>query len=202
MMDSPHHEFHPLEIVEDYYLALGREDELHPEVPAAEIDILRQLAVRDRAKRAAEAAQRLKQFRAQLKQKPAPKHLHLKISEGSDKLPQRVKAKVEWLRMTPNALVMSCLRDCLGALDHPHIARATPTTVMHFWVVSNAKSRPAPKSVEERMMLETLTGIIRRREGPIRDTIVRLFRTQKRDTTLEEILQQAGVISKNREIRE
>jgi hypothetical protein len=202
MMESPHREFHPLEIVENYYLALGREDELHLKVPAAGIGILRQLAVQDRAKRAAEAAQRLKQFRAQLKQKPAPKHLHLKISEGSDNLPQRVKAKAEWLRMTPNALVMSCLRDCLGAMAYPHIARATPATVIHFWVISHAKSRPKPKGIEERMWFEGLTGILRRREGPIFDTIVRLVLAEKWEATLEQILREADVISKDRVMKE
>jgi hypothetical protein len=52
------------------------------------------------------------------------------------------------------------------------------------------------------MWFEGLTGILRRREGPIFDTIVRLVLAEKWEATLEQILREADVISKDRVMKE
>jgi hypothetical protein len=162
--------------------------------------IVQRITDQDKRKRAKEAAARLAEFRKQIKKKPVPKHLHLKISQGMGELPQRIKAKAEWLRMAPNALVMACLRDCLDAMDDPKKALAPPPIVVNFWAVSHAKRRPAPAGGAEAMVLETYEEILRKRSGPILDTIVRLALSEQWDASLEQILSDADVITNDERI--
>ncbi len=51
------------------------------------------------------------------------------------------------------------------------------------------------------MVLETFGGILRQRSGPILDTIIRLALAEKWDATLEQILRDADVITKDREMK-
>jgi hypothetical protein len=51
------------------------------------------------------------------------------------------------------------------------------------------------------MVLETYEEILRKRSGPIIDTIVRLALSEKWDASLEQILRDADVITKNREMK-
>jgi hypothetical protein len=120
---------------------------------------------------------------------------------GSLGLPQRVKAKAKWLRLTPNALVVACLRDCLEAMDDPKKALVPPPIVVEFWTVSHAKLRPEPDGVIQAMILETYEAILRKRSGPILDTIIRLALSEKWDASLEQILRDADVITKDREMK-
>jgi hypothetical protein len=171
-MDTPHRPFRPLYMVEKYYRALGREDQLLAAPKKKQDEIVQRITDEDRAKRVKEAAKRLAEFHVQIKKKSAPKHLHLKISQGMGELPQRIKAKAKWLRVAPNALVMACLRDCLEAMDDPKRALVPPPTVVEFWAVSHAKLRPKPKGAAGAMVLETYETILRGRSGPILHVIV------------------------------
>jgi len=198
-MESPHLPFHPLGMVEKYYRALGREDELLTGPTKKKDEFLDRLADEDRKKRARESAHRLAEFRRLTKTRP--KHLHLKLSQGMGELPQRVKAKANWLRMAPNSLIVACLRDCLDAMDDPSKALVPPPIVVEFWTISHAKSRPKAKGAVEAMVLETFGGILRQRSGPILDTIIRLALAEKWNTTLEQILRDADVITKDREMK-
>ncbi len=197
-MDTPHRSFHPLGMVEKYYRALGREDELRDRPKKKQDEIVRQITDEDKAKRAKEAATRLAEFRKRVKKEPIPKHLHLKISQGMGELPQRIKAKAAWLRMAPNALVMACLRDCLDAMSDPKKALVPPSIVVNFWAASHAQLRPAPSGATEAMVLETYEEILRKRSGPILDTIVRLALSEQWDASLEQILRDADVITNDR----
>ena len=117
-------------------------------------------------------------------------------------LPQRIKAKAKWLHVAANALIVACLRDCLDAMDDPKKALVSPPpVVVEFWTVSHAKRRPKPKSVDEAMVLETYEEILRKRSGPIIDTIVRLALSEKWDASLEQILRDADVVTENREMK-
>jgi hypothetical protein len=111
-------------------------------------------------------------------------------------LPQRIKAKAEWLRVAPNALVMACLRDCLEAMDDPRKAITPPPIVVNFWALSHAKLRPKAANAVESMVLESYEKMLRERSGPILDTIVRLALSEQWNVTLERILRDADVISK------
>jgi hypothetical protein len=51
------------------------------------------------------------------------------------------------------------------------------------------------------MVLETYEAILRKRGGPILDTIVRLALSEQWDTSLEQILRDADVITKDREMK-
>ncbi len=139
-MESPHLPFHPLGMVEKYYRALGREDELLTGPTKKKDELLDRLADEDRKKRARESAHRLAEF-YRLTKTP-PKHLHLKLSQGMGELPQRVKAKANWLRMTPNSLIVACLRDCLEAMDDPSKALVPPPIVVEFWTHLPRKVSP------------------------------------------------------------
>jgi len=99
-MDMPHRPFQPLELVRHYYGVSGREMELLSREDKAQDILMERLIVQNREKRAAEAASRLADFKDSLKREPPPKHLHIKISQGTDDLPQRIKAKAAWLRIT------------------------------------------------------------------------------------------------------
>ena len=200
-MESPHMPFHPLGMVEKYYRALGREDELLSSPAKKKDQFLDRLADEDRKKRARESAHRLAEFHARAKTRPKPKHLHLKLSQGMGELPQRVKAKASWLRMAPNSLIVACLRDCLEAMDDPSKALVPPPIVVEFWTISHAKSRPKAKGAVEAMMLETFGEILRQRSGPILDTVIRLALAEKWDATLEQILRDADVVTENREMK-
>jgi hypothetical protein len=197
-MDLPHRPFHPLEMVVKYYHASGREKEIMPRSKEEDDSLIRQLTEQNRAKRAKEAARRLTEFHTQLKQQPPTKHLHLKISEGWDHLPKRIKEKATWLRISPNALVVACLRDCLAAMDDPKKALVPPPIVVDFWTVSHAKLRPKAASVIERMMMDSYEKMLRERSGPILDTIVRCALAEKWDTPLEQILREASVVPRER----
>ena len=191
--------FHPLGMVEKYYRALGREDELLTGPTKKKDEFLDRLADEDRKKRARESAHRLAEFHRLTKTRP--KHLHLKLSQGMGELPQRVKAKASWLRMAPNSLIVACLRDCLEAMDDPSKALVPPPIVVEFWTISHAKSRPKAKGAVEAMMLETFGEILRQRSGPILDTVIRLALAEKWDATLEQILRDADVVTENREMK-
>jgi hypothetical protein len=83
-MESPHLPFHPLGMVEKYYRALGREDELLTGPTKKKDEFLDRLADQDRKKRARESAHRLAEFHRLTKTRP--KHLHLKLSQGMGEL--------------------------------------------------------------------------------------------------------------------
>jgi hypothetical protein len=200
-MNLPHARFHPLEVVTKFYLAKGRELEILPRPKEEDDSLIGQLAEQNRAKRAKEAAKRAVEFRAQIKKQPPTKHLHLKISEGIDELPKRIKEKAAWLRLSPNALVVACLRDCLAAMDDPKKAHVPPPVVVDFWAASHAKSRRKAKGAVDAMVLESLETIVRQRSGPILDTIVRLTLAEQWDATLEQILRDADVLSDRREFK-
>ncbi len=200
-MDIPHGPFHPLSMVQKYYAALGRENELLPGPEKKQDAMIQRFTDEHRAKRAKEAAKRLSEFHALIKKQPIPKHLHLKISQGMFDLPQRVKARAKWLRVAPNALVMACLRDCLEAMDDPKKALVPPPIVVDFWAVSHAKQRPKAAGAIEAMVLKSYEEMLRERSGPILDTIVRLALSEQWDVSLEQILRDADVISKNRELK-
>jgi hypothetical protein len=195
-MDLPHLPFHSLDKVSKYYYASGREHEILPRSSKKPDPLIQRLTDQDRAKRAKEAARRLTEFRAELKKQPPSKHLHLKISQGMDDLPQRIKEKATWLRLSPNALVMACLRDCLAAMDDAGKAIVPPPIVVDFWTVSHAKLRPKAANVSERMMMDSYEKILRERNVPILDTVIRFALAEKWDTSLEQILRDAGVLPK------
>lgn len=100
-----------------------------------------------------------------------------------------------------NALVTACVRDCLAAMDDPRKALIPPPIAVEFWAVSHAKLRPKPKGAAGAMALETYEEILRRRSGPILDTIVRLALAEQWDATLEQILREADVISEDRRMK-
>jgi hypothetical protein len=199
-MDLPHHADRPLDMVDRYYHALGRENEIRsqPDKKAGFDVLLQKLAEKDRARRAREAAQRRTEFRAGLKRQPLSKHLHLKISEGLDHLPKRIKEKSVWLRLSPNALVVACLRDCLAAMDDSKKAVVPLPIVIDFWTVSHAKLRRKATNVFERGMMHSYEKMLRERGGPILDTIVRLALAEKWETSLKQILRDADVLPRER----
>ncbi len=197
-MDTPHRPFHPLGMVEKYYRALGKEDELLGRPKKKQDEIVQRITDEHRAKRAKEASTRLAEFHKRIKKEPPPKHLHLKISQGMGELPQRLKAKAEWLRMAPNAFVMACLRDCLEAMDDPRKALIPPPIVVNFWAVSHAKQRPKAAGAIEAMLLKSNEEMLRERGGPILDTIVRLAVSEQWETTLEQVLREAGVFTREK----
>jgi hypothetical protein len=197
-MDMPHGPFHPLELVQRYYWLSGRESDLLVRKEKEQDKLIASLTLRNRKKRAAEAATRLKEFKISLKKQPPPKHLHLKISQGMSDLPQRIKAKAEWLRMTPNALVMACLRDGLEAMDDPARAAVPPPIVVQFWSVSHAKLRRKPANVTDTMIMKNLDETLRQRGCPILDTVIRLALSERWDATLREILRDADALSNER----
>jgi hypothetical protein len=193
-MDTPHREFRPLKMVRRFYIETGRQDELGPRKKAPDELVERYLA-EDEACRFVSATEQLKKFRASLKRKPAPKQLHLKISQGMGELPQRIKAKADWLRMTPNAFVVACLRHGLEAMDSPAKALVPPPIVFEFWSVSHAESHRKVASAADAMVMETLEPILRKRSGPILDTVVRYALREKWDVTLREIMRDADALS-------
>ena len=190
-MDLPHAPFHPLNVVQRYYHALGREDEFL--LPSKKGDaVMERLTAESRKKRAHEAAERLKKRKALFKKQAPPKHLHLKISQGMNDLPQRIKLKAEWLRITANAFVIGCVEGCLEAMDDPMKAFAPPPIVVEFWSVSQAKLRPDPASnALEGMIQESYAEALRERSGPILDTIIRFALCEQWDVTLKQILEDA-----------
>jgi hypothetical protein len=200
-MGLPHARFYPLEMVIKYYHASGRELEILPRSKEEDDSLIRQLTDQNRAKRAKEAAKRRTEFRAQVKRQPPSKHLHLKISEGIDELPKRIKEKATWLRISPNALVVACLRDCLEAMDDPKKALVPPPIVVDFWAVSHTQSRRKSTSAIDSMVMKSLEGVMRERSVPILDTIVRLALSEQWDASLEQILRDADVITEKREYK-
>jgi hypothetical protein len=200
-MPHPHERFYPLDNVIRYYHASGRELEILPRSKDEDDSLIRQLTDQNRAKRAKEAAKRRTEFRSQVKRQPPSKHLHLKISEGIDDLPKRIKEKATWLRISPNALVVACLRDCLAAMDDPKKALVPPPIVVDFWAVSHSKSRRKSTSVIDSMVMRSLEGVMRERSVPILDTIVRLALSEQWDVSLEQILRDADVITEKREYK-
>jgi hypothetical protein len=196
-MDTPHRPFQPLPVVERYYHNIGREDKIHPH-PRKQVTLMLRLAKKDREKRVEDAAKRLAEYEVQAKKRPTSKHLHLKISPGSSDLTGRIKEKASWLRLSPNALVTSCLRDCLAAMNDPRKAVLPPPIVVDFWTASHAKQRPKSTSTVESMMLESHEKLLRERSGPILDTIVRLALSEKWDTSLKQLLHEAGVLPHSR----
>ncbi len=201
LMDSPNRANEVLRTVQRYYAAVGRENEIRPPEATDSLDpLLQELDAKSRAKRAKEAAERLKAFHAKLKDEPPSKHLHLKISEGDDDLPKRIKEKAVWLRMKPNALVVSCMRDCLSAMDDPKKAIVPLPIIVDYWTISHTKPRQEPLS-DMWWVLRSLEGVVRRRGGPVLDTVVRLTVAEKWDATLEQILREADIITENREFK-
>jgi hypothetical protein len=192
-MDMPFTPFYPLDLVQRYYRGCGREHELLIHTKEKD-EVIERLMEKDRSKRLAAAGESLKQFWTSLN-KQLPKQLHLKISQGMNNLPQRIKAKAEWLRVTPNALVVACLRDGLDAMDDPMKAMSPPSIVTQFWSVSHAKSRRKASNASEAMVSETIENILRSRSGPIVDTIVRCALFEEWDVTLREILREADALS-------
>jgi hypothetical protein len=197
-MDTPHRPFQPLPVVERYYHNIGREDKIHPRPLKKQDTFMLRLAKEDREKRVEEAAKRLAEHEVQAKRRKSSKHLHLKISPGSTDLTGRIKEKASWLRFTPNALVTSCLRDCLAAMNDPRKAILPPPVVVDFWTASHAKQRPKATSTVESMMLESYEKMLRERSGPILDTIVRLALSEKWDASLKQLLHEAGVLPRGR----
>ena len=194
-MNLPHHDpFHPLDIVQTYYREAGKEGQLLFHNRKERDTLIEGLIERDQQKRAKEAARRLAEFRASLHKEPPPKHLHLKISQGIDDLPLRIKAKAEWLRMSPNALVMACLRDVFAAMDNLAQAVVPPPIVVQFWSVSHAKERRRAKDAIDAMIMRNLDGTLRQRSGPILDTIVRFAVSEQWDVTLRQILRDADAL--------
>jgi hypothetical protein len=203
LMDLPERANERVSTVLRYYAAVGRENEiLPPSKSTNSLDpLLQELDAKSRAKRAKEAAERLKAFHAKLKTEPLGKHLNLKISEGDDDLPKRIKEKAVWLRVKPNALVVSCVRDCLLAMGDPKKALVPPPTVVDYWTISHTKPRqPSPSGVDM-WILRSLEGVVRRRGGPVLDTIVRLTVAEQWEATLEQILREADVITDKREFK-
>jgi hypothetical protein len=194
-MDMPHYPFHPFERVQRYYWLSGREAELLVRKEQKQDELMERLTLQNRQKRTAEAAVRLKAFKALLKKQPLPKHLHLKISQGMSDLPQRIKAKAEWLSITPNALVMACVRDGLEAMDDLAKAIVPPPIVVQFWSASHAKLRRKPANVTDAMIMKNLDETLRQRGGPILDTIVRLALSEQWNATLREILRDADALT-------
>jgi hypothetical protein len=201
VMDLPHRGTGPLEKIADYYRAMGRESEILLPSKNEDVSIIRQLAEQDRAKRAKEAAKRRTEFQAGLKKEPPTKHLHLKISEGIDHLPQRIKDKATWLRVSPNALVVACLRDCLEAMSDPKKAVTPLPIIVDFWTISHVKLRRKSKDSIDSMVMKSLAGIVRERSVPILDTIVRLALAEQWDVSLEQVLREADVITEKREYK-
>jgi hypothetical protein len=201
LMNHPHARLYPLEMVIKYYHASGREREILPRPKEEEETLIRQLTDQNRAKRAKEAAKRRTEFRAQVKRQPPSKHLHLKISGGTDDLPKRIKEKATWLRISPNALVVACLRDCLEAMDNPKKALVPPPIVVDFWAVSHSQSRRESTDAIDSMVMRSLEGVMRERSVPILDTIVRLALSEQWDVSLEQILRDADVITEKREYK-
>jgi hypothetical protein len=197
-MDMPHRPFQPLELIRHYYGVSGREMELLSREEKAQDILMERLIVQNREKRAAQAASRLADFKASLKREPPPKHLHIKISQGTDDLPQRIKAKAAWLRITPNALVVACLRDGLEAMDDPTKALLPPPIVDQFWSASHAKHRRKPTDVIDAMIMKNLDEALRQRGDPILDTVIRLALSNRWDATLREILCDADALSSER----
>jgi hypothetical protein len=197
-MDLPQRPFHPLALISSYYHAVGRENEILPNSAKKADPLIEGLTEEDRAKRFAEAAKRLTKFRARVKRHPPSKHLHLKISQGMNDLPKRIKEKATWLRMSPNALVMACLRDCLAAMDVAKKALIPPPIVVDFWTISHAQLRPKAANAVERMMMDSYEKMLRERGGPILDTVIRLALAEKWDAPLEQVLRDAGVLPKER----
>lgn len=200
-MEHPHPPFRPIEMVSDYYRDVGRDAEIRPPSSHAPNGILQQLAEKDRAERAKKAVRLLAEFRTQIKKEPPPKHLHLKISEGIDDLPQRIKEKAIWLRMSPNALVTACLRDCIAAMDDPKKAVVPFPIMVDFWAISHAKTGHKPTDAIDAMVMKNIGGTLRQRSVPILDTIIRLTLGEMWDVTLEQILREADAINDKREFK-
>ena len=76
-MGMPHASFSPLPLVQKYYHATGREDEIRPSPAPKQDALMERMTAENKAKRAKEAAKRLANFRAQMKAHPLSKHLHL-----------------------------------------------------------------------------------------------------------------------------
>ena len=206
LMDLPTRAGELLDIVQRYYHAAGKEHAITlpsftSKTAYTATGLLSELQIENRRKRAGEATERLKVFRARLKKEPPSKHLHLKISEGMDDLPKRIKEKALWLRLSPNALVISCVRDCLLAMDDPEKVFDPPPIVVDFWTISHAKSRRKPADALKAMILKSAEGTLRQRSGPILDTVVRLALAEKWDATLEQILREADAITEDREVK-
>ncbi len=195
-MDNPHGEFQPLYMVEKFYYALGREEEIHLGQKKERASVVTRLLLEDRRKRAAEAKQRLEECRKELKKK-RPKHVPLKISSGSSDVPNQIKGKIPWLQITPNAFVIRCLRDCMEAMDDPKKAFLPPPVVVDFWTASHARLRPKAKDGLEAMVMRSQATRLRERSIPILDTIVRLAQNERWDVDLKTILQEAGVLPKD-----
>jgi len=195
-MDMPHRNFHPLQLVQRYYFCAGREDELGLRKKDPD-KLVESYIAEDQASRFVGTNERLTKFKASLKRKPSAKQLYLKISQGMGELPQRIKAKADWLRMTPNAFVVACLRDGLEAMDSPAKALIPPPIVLDFWSVSHAESRRKATNAGDAMVMETLEASLRKRSGPILDTVVRYALCEKWDVTLKEILCDADALSKD-----
>ncbi len=198
-MDHPHSRFNPLRIVEKYFYALGREMELFAH-PKTEQHQLKQMMIdKDRARRASEASLRIREFRAQWKKKAPPKHLHLKLSSGVTGVTKELRAKADWLRMKPNTLAVACLRDCINAMDDPKKAMVPPPIVVDFWTISKAHLRPKLRSTIEVITHNSQERMIRERSGPILDTLIRCYLKEEWETTLKQILTDAGVFQEKRE---
>ncbi len=90
---------------------------------------------------------------------------------------------------------------CLLAMDDPKKAVAPPPTVVDYWTISHTKPRqPSPSGIDG-WVLRSLEGVVRRRSGPVLDTIVRLTVAEQWDATLEQILREADVITEKREFK-
>ncbi len=188
-MDSPHSNFTPLRMVEKYYEALGQEAKLQGKGNFFQVSAQK--------KRMTEARKRVSAMRSGFP-KGFPKHLPIKISPAGVDLTERIKAKVAWLQISPNAFVMRCLRDCIEAMDDPKKALLPPPVVVDFWTASHARLRPKPKDGLEAMVLASQETILRQKSIPILDTIVRLAQREQWDADLKTILRDAGVLSKDR----
>lgn len=96
--------------------------------------------------------------------------------------------------MSPNALVMACLRDVFAAMDNLAQAVVPPPIVVQFWSVSHAKERRRAKDAIDAMIMRNLDGTLRQRSGPILDTIVRFAVSEQWDVTLRQILRDADAL--------
>jgi hypothetical protein len=182
-------------IVEKYYYALGREHELSSFPVEKESPFVRQLAEQDRQQRFKEANRRLEALRVQFQRQIPAKHLHIKISGGFRDLPTLIKDKCIWLRMTPNAFVVACLRDCLAIMNDSRKALESPAIAVDFWIISHVKEKHKTKNVYETMAMSSIKEILMSRSGPILDTIVRHAISEEWDVPLKKILLEADSLT-------
>lgn len=197
-MEIPRDEYRSFtsSIIGKYYYALGREDELLPSIKEEkEPSLAQRLAKQYQEERAKGANERLQKLRSQFEKQPPPKHLHLKISKGLGDMPTLIKEKCAWLRLTPNAFVVACLRDCLAAMDDVQKALIAPPIAVDFWTLSHVREQRKAKDGMEAFVMHSIRSMLLNRSGPILDTIVRHAINEQWDTSLKKILIEADALT-------